>query len=432
MKGPEKIHLRLSAYLQCGPHNYNFPTAARGINTRCRTGSAISCLNILRPFDGSPEPTQGWQTQKPWGNRQLIELREEGQVEDNRTGFSWRRSALPPAIGLRMQTQHLPNRPPMRAWRLGLASRLQVCNLWPLLQVQAPAQSPGDLCDHAPDTSQDLFPAIRCSRHTTLVPTSCSFTVPCFGLCCSFTWSPGPPHHFHHHLHLAKSYLFFNIHVRSYQLQESSSGGTGILPPGSQGWRRLLCPAPDIHTRPCESFTHNIPSPIYLLAEFTSLNKDWKKAQTLSFLACLAAKLWDVIQSCSKGLDGKSTKGFLDKTFLHDNKGARHRTPFLFISAIECTSVRSDIWSCSSHLATTRGKPRESKSRWSGSLPSLTCWTDLGTFSSSLFDMWERVITPCGLNHVFGGIWSLAGKYILNDSTCYVYITFAFFSSIIP
>lgn len=104
----------------------------------------------------------------------------------NRRGLSWRVGATPPAMISRMKT--LCDCHTKHIWRMDLTSRLQMCNLWSIPQVQAPAHSPGGLCDQAPDASQDSrHSVIRCCSYTRSMPTS--FTIPCFCLRRSFTWN---------------------------------------------------------------------------------------------------------------------------------------------------------------------------------------------------------------------------------------------------
>lgn len=95
-----------------------------------------------------------------------------------------------------------------------------ICNFWPILRVQAPADSLGGLRDHASDTGWDSFLVARCSKIAKLALASCSSPFCAFA---NVTSLPGILVHSLFlsslHLYLAKSYLFFNIHLRCYQLQ---------------------------------------------------------------------------------------------------------------------------------------------------------------------------------------------------------------------
>lgn len=111
-----------------------------------------------------------------------------------------------------------------------------------------------------------------------------------------------------------------------------------------------------------------------------------KAKKTWHFLSQPALQLRSGMWSIPAQRDwiGTQLRDSQERFYFHDNKRVMQRTPCLSISAIECSSVRSDVWSCSSHLATMRGKPRESEREWSKSLPSRSCWTVLGVFSFTL------------------------------------------------
>lgn len=76
-------------------------------------------------------------------------MKEGGQVEDNRKGFSGREAPCfqPSHSGCKHCVLAQQNTAGC-VWSLGSG----ICNFWPILQVQAPAHSLGGLYDHVFDT----------------------------------------------------------------------------------------------------------------------------------------------------------------------------------------------------------------------------------------------------------------------------------------
>lgn len=149
-------------------------------------------------------------------------MKEGGQVEDSRKGFGGRE--VPCLQPLHSECKHcvLAKRNTSGGWVWPLGSG--TCNCWPILQVQAPAHSLGGLqhrpltCAEAHFLLLDALVLLNWCRHLPLSPfRAFAYVIPLPG-----TSSTHPFYHYLH-FHLTKSYLFFNIHLRCYQLQGFSS-----------------------------------------------------------------------------------------------------------------------------------------------------------------------------------------------------------------
>lgn len=148
--------------------------------------------------------------------------------------------------------------------------------------------------------------------------------------------------------------------------------------------------------------------------------------------ACLEAKVWDVIQSYSKEWMGNPLRDSWGKlTSLTTMKWFGEHLSFSFLPLNVNSSMRSDVWSSSSHLATTRRKSKRITGRVKHILEIPELLNQTENLSFRLFDMREIIITTCCPSHILGVILWFAGECILNDSTYYVHISMVFFSSII-
>lgn len=143
-----------------------------------------------------------------------------------------------------------------------------------------------------------------------------------------------------------------------------------------------------------------------------------------SLPACLKAQIWDAIQSYSKEWMGNLLRDSWEKlTSLITTKWFGEHLSFSFLPMNVNSSMRSDVGSRSSHLATMRRKSKRITGRVKH-IPEIP-------ESSRLFDMRDIMITTCCPSHILGVILSFAGECILNESTYYVHISMVFFSSII-
>ena len=148
--------------------------------------------------------------------------------------------------------------------------------------------------------------------------------------------------------------------------------------------------------------------------------------------ACLEAKVWDVIQSYSKEWMGNPLRDSWGKlTSLTTMKWFGEHLSFSFLPLNVNSSMRSDVGSSSSHLATTRRKSKRITGRVKHILEIPELLNQTENLSFKLFDMREIIITTCCPSHILGVILWFAGECILNESTYCVHISMVFFSSII-